>query len=81
MEVECLSRCEESSYVFAARYAHSRNTGAAHMVVKALMVNWAAFSEQTKNQILKETFEATHNDSDWTALRNFAIARKKEANK
>ena len=51
------------------------------MVVKALMVNWAAFSEQTKNQILKETFEATHNDSDWTALRNFAIARKKEADK
>lgn len=58
----------ESMLVFAARYAHSRNTGAAFMVVRQILDVWGELSEQTRDMILKERKEATCNFEDWAML-------------
>lgn len=58
--------------LFAARYAHGRNTGAALAVVTALKACWPALTPEIRNQLLRESEEAQYNHEDWMELRNFA---------
>ena len=66
----------QSCFVFAARYAHHRNTGAALATVRGLELVWHQLSESTREQIIRETEEATVNLSDWLRLREFANNEK-----
>ena len=59
----------ESMYVFAARYAHTRFTGAEHRVVSDIFRNWDSISESTRLQLRVEAKkEATCNLEDWKRL-------------
>ena len=62
----------QTIYVFAARYAHRRNTGAAWRVVSELKIVWPLLSEHTRDQIVNESREARYCPQDWEALREFA---------
>ena len=64
-----MNNLDQSMWVFAARYAHHRGTGAAWAVVRSVGSNWDKFDEETKNQLIKESHEATHNQEDWEVLR------------
>jgi hypothetical protein len=59
---------DESMYVFAARYAHTRFTGAAHRVVNEILKNWDEISLAVKDQLKCEAIEATCNLEDWKRL-------------
>lgn len=66
---EHLSPAEQSVLVFAARYAHTRKTGAAMIVVDAILENWDKLTHLTQEQIRKEARnEATCNFEDWRQL-------------
>ncbi len=55
--------------VFAARYAHTRRTGAALLVVNAIIDNWDRLSADTQKQIINEAVnEATCNLEDWKLI-------------
>jgi|TARA_R110000824_G_scaffold73767_2_gene187823 hypothetical protein len=57
---------EQTVYVFAARYTHSRHTGGTLAVVRALAMVWDRLSDGTKLQIETEAFnEATANRDTW----------------
>lgn len=58
--------------VYAARYAHHRNTGAALQVVTALKDLWQKIPEVDQMQIVSESNEATCNEHEWEDLRMFA---------
>ena len=62
----------QTVFVLAARYSHNRETGAAFIVVRSLKKHWNQFNELTRDQIIKESHEATTNQDDWEELRNFA---------
>ena len=55
-------------YIFAARYAHTRNTGAAHIVVNDILSNWHKIGGEIQFQLKKEAGEATCNFDDWQRL-------------
>ena len=57
-------------YVFAARYAHGRNTGSALMVVRSILSEWDFISLHTKKQLYKESFEAQSCKEDWKLLQD-----------
>ena len=59
---------EESMLVFAARYAHHRNTGASLMVVNEIISKWPDISESTRRQLVREAQEATYNHDDWRQM-------------
>ena len=66
-----------TALVFAARYAHGRNTGAAFAVVTALKQCWHLLDANTRHQIIRESHEAEYSESqynrdDWQDLRDFA---------
>lgn len=63
-----LSDRMQSCLVFAARYAHDRNTGAAQMVISTIIDNWDGLRPDIKAQIQKEAKEATCNFEDWRKL-------------
>ena len=63
---------EEILYVFAARYAHGRSTGAAWTVVGEIKIAWPELSEYTKGQLIEESHEAAFCLEDWQELRDFA---------
>lgn len=66
-----LSVGEQSCLVFAARYAHTRNTGAASMVVNTILENWDRLIPETQEQLKREAeYEATCNFEDWGKLIN-----------
>jgi hypothetical protein len=65
------SVCIQSALVFAARYTHDRNTTGAFMVVLALKKCWHLLSDQTREQILRESHESIYNWADWEELRKF----------
>lgn len=67
-----MSRSLATCLAFAARYAHNRETGAAMAVCNALKAAWHRLSEQDREQILRETDEATTNRDEWNALIVFA---------
>lgn len=58
--------------VYAARYAHHRNTGAALQVVTAIKDLWHKIPEVDQMQIVSESNEATCNEHEWEDLRVFA---------
>ena len=59
---------EASVYIYAARYAHTRSTGAALQVVNTILANWDRFDAQAKEQLKREAAEATCNKEDWKRL-------------
>ena len=59
---------EESMLVFAARYAHSRNTSAAHMVVAEIIGKWPELRASTRRQLVRESREAIYNHDYWQRL-------------
>lgn len=54
--------------MFAARYAHTRNTGAALMVVSTILDNWDSLTLETQAQLKREAKEATYNLEGWQKL-------------
>lgn len=65
-----LSNIEQSMFVFAARYAHDRPTGASLQVVRAIEMNWSRLSEETKKQLKDESEYAMFNQDDWAKMRD-----------
>ena len=64
-----LTPAEQTCLIFAARYAHDRNTGAALMVVNAIMHNWDRLTQHTKDQLFREARAwAGYNLDDWYRL-------------
>jgi len=58
----------QNCLVFAARYAHDRNTGAAMQVVNSILMNWDSLSENVKRTIQEEAEHAPYNREDWQKL-------------
>ena len=61
-----------TALVFAARYAHRRNTGAAFAVVTTIKHYWHQLDKNTRAQIIRESHEAEYCLEDWQGLRDFA---------
>lgn len=59
----------QTAFVFASRYVHHRNTAGTLPVCKALAYVWPELSEQTREQILRESHEATTNLREWREFR------------
>lgn len=60
---------DETCLVFAARYAHSRYTAAAMVVVSTVIARWDELSPSTRDQIIRESKnEASCNLDDWQRL-------------
>ena len=69
MSNKLLSYQEQACLVFAARYAHTRDTGAAYFVVNAIIKNWDKLSLEEKKQLKQEAKnEATCSHEDWNRL-------------
>lgn len=62
----------ESCLIFAARYSMNRHTGAASLVVDTAKDLWDKLELYTKEQLIKESREATTNLDTWESLRVFA---------
>lgn len=60
----------QTALVFAARYAHGRNTSASYIVNQALRANWENLSPFTQAQLISESCEARYCLEDWEWLRN-----------
>jgi len=69
----------ESCLIFAARYSLNRHTGAASLVVDAAKEMWDDLELYTREQLIRESREATTNIGSWESLRVFAN-NKKETN-
>lgn len=63
-----LSGNESSVYIYAARYAHHRATGAALQVVSEILNNWDRLPKQVQGQLKREAQEVTSNHDDWQRL-------------
>lgn len=65
----------QNCLVFAARYAHSRQTGAALMVCKTIEKHWSELDAETQAQLKREAAaEAVGNESDWAILANLPVS-------
>ena len=62
----------DTMLVFAARYSHSRNTGASLMVVSEIMARWNELSSHTQDQLVRESHEAAYSLELWEGFRAFA---------
>ena len=60
----------EHMMVYAARYAHGRNTGAALQIVSHILAEWDKLTENTKWKLYKDTREARYCQEDWQKLRD-----------
>ena len=59
----------DNALVYAARYAHTRKTGAALQVVSAIIAGWHDINPHTQQQLIREARnEATTNPEDWARL-------------
>lgn len=64
-----LSVGEQSCLVFAARYAHTRHTAAACVVVDEIIQKWDKLRPETQDQLKREAKnEAVYNSEDWKRL-------------
>jgi TRAP-type C4-dicarboxylate transport system substrate-binding protein len=64
-----LSQPTQGVFLFAARYAHTRSTGASYAVVSAIKEHWHSLSEQTQKQLKREAKnDALTNLDDWAEL-------------
>ncbi len=59
---------DSSVYIYAARYAHNRNTGAAMQVVNAILQLWDRFNYVDQQQLKREAKEAAFNIEDWQRI-------------
>lgn len=63
----------DNMIVYAARYAHARQTGAALQVVSCAIKNWDKLSARIQEQLVREASnEATYNHNDWQRLIQFS---------
>ena len=62
-----------SILIYAARYAHTRNTGAAFTVVMEIRNAWDNIGQHAQEQIKKEAKEATFNLDMWNLLDDLVI--------
>jgi len=69
---------EENMIVFAARYAHGRNTGAALQVVKHILNVWDELSYRTKDHLISESNEASYCLDEWEMLRTKVNKKEEE---
>ncbi len=60
----------ENILVFAARYAHGRNTGAPLMVVNEILHQWDKLGAGTKKQLYIESFEASYQPDMWKKVQD-----------
>jgi len=80
MNTEPYQRLENTALVFAARYAHNRNTGSTFAIVRCLIMNWQRIDVITQAQILREAYQdATSNRDDWQKLFDHANYKVEEA--
>lgn len=64
-----LTSGEESCLIFAARYAHGRQTSAASVVVSGILSKWDRLSDGAKSQLKREAeTSAAGNIDDWKRL-------------
>lgn len=69
MEINLTPGQFNNVFVFAARYAHNRQTGAAWSIVSSIICAWDTLDIDTKRQLAKEAkSEATCNHRDWAKL-------------
>ena len=61
--------------IFAARYAHNRNTGAALAVCRAIENEWRYITRETQEQLQRESYEATCNIEDWEIIRKLPLTQ------
>jgi len=59
---------DEILIIYAARYAHTCNTGAALQVVNHILRVWQDLSDDTCKQLARESTEATCNKNDWIRI-------------
>lgn len=64
----------ENCLVYAARYAHDRQTGASFQIVSAILSHWDLISVDTKKTLIKEAKKATYNKEDWGRLTSKAAS-------
>lgn len=58
-----------SCFIFAARYAHDRNTGAARQVVNSILGRWDELDPRIKIQLIAEARnDAMYDLEDWQRL-------------
>lgn len=67
---------DESVVVFAARYAHHRNTGASLLVCNHIKRNWDRYCQNTQQMLQRETEEAQFNPSDWERITKLKVKAK-----
>lgn len=59
----------QSCLVYAARYAHTHDTGAALQVVNEILKHWDSLSTNTKEQLKREAKNETlFNKEDWKRI-------------
>ena len=64
-----MNKLEEDILVFAARYAHTRNTYAALVVIEHAIDVWDKLSHHTKEQLIREARnEAIYHQPKWEYL-------------
>jgi len=56
--------------VFAARYAHHRNTAASFAFLQNIRAVKDQLSDNCKKQLVQESHEADYNLDDWASLRD-----------
>lgn len=66
---ERLNRMLQNCLVYAARYSHHRNTGAAMQVCMSIMYYFDQLDNDIKDNLYRESFEAVYNLDDWYSLR------------
>jgi hypothetical protein len=60
----------QNCLVYAARYAHHRNTGAAMQVCMSIIYYYDQLDVDILNNLYNESFEAVYNRDDWNSMRN-----------
>ncbi len=66
---DLLSDIECSCLIYAARYAHTRNTGAAAQVVSVILSSWHRIPQRVRGQLKREAgSDAICNAHDWAKL-------------
>jgi len=56
--------------IYAARYAHGRNTGAALQVTSYILAEWDNIDKRDKKQLYHDSFEAAYCQEDWKRLQD-----------
>lgn len=70
---EDLSPGLQTALVFAARYTHNRATAGAHVIIETIQHEWPRLSQRTRDQLARESNEATENKGDWREFRQAVV--------